>query len=131
MKTWLDVNMGCPKDFSVHGGMGAALLSKPDTIKEVKLNLSVVIKMLIIKSRLDINHSSSKSLQAGDLQDSVLAVTGGHDQAVSNDRRVWREGYRCSRSIPDRAFQSTKSQRLHQRNSQSDQDTDHSQRRLQ
>jgi hypothetical protein len=25
----IDINMGCPKKFSVHGGMGAALLSNP------------------------------------------------------------------------------------------------------
>lgn len=34
-----DVNMGCPKEFSVQGGMGAALLKKPDEIKKVDLNL--------------------------------------------------------------------------------------------
>jgi tRNA-dihydrouridine synthase len=28
--------MGCPKEFSIQGGMGAALLKKPDKIKEVK-----------------------------------------------------------------------------------------------
>jgi tRNA-dihydrouridine synthase 2 len=28
--------MGCPKEFSVKGGMGAALLKKPDKVKEVK-----------------------------------------------------------------------------------------------
>jgi len=26
----IDINMGCPKDFSLKGGMGAALLSCPD-----------------------------------------------------------------------------------------------------
>jgi tRNA-dihydrouridine synthase 2 len=31
-----DVNMGCPKEFSVSGGMGAALLKKPELVKEVK-----------------------------------------------------------------------------------------------
>lgn len=33
----VDVNMGCPKEFSVKGGMGAALLGKPDKAKEVQL----------------------------------------------------------------------------------------------
>jgi tRNA-dihydrouridine synthase len=27
--------MGCPKHFSVHAGMGAALLEKPETVKDV------------------------------------------------------------------------------------------------
>lgn len=31
----IDVNMGCPKEFSLKGGMGAALLTKPEKIKEV------------------------------------------------------------------------------------------------
>ena len=31
----VDINMGCPKAFSVSGGMGAALLSKPDLIHDV------------------------------------------------------------------------------------------------
>lgn len=35
----IDVNMGCPKHFSISGGMGAALLSKPQTVKEILTNL--------------------------------------------------------------------------------------------
>lgn len=31
--------MGCPKEFSVQGGMGAALLKKPDTVKEILTTL--------------------------------------------------------------------------------------------
>ena len=31
----IDVNMGCPKDFSVKGGMGVALLNRPDKITEI------------------------------------------------------------------------------------------------
>jgi tRNA-dihydrouridine synthase 2 len=27
--------MGCPKEFSVQGGMGAALLKKPELVKDV------------------------------------------------------------------------------------------------
>ena len=33
----IDVNMGCPKEFSVKGGMGAALLTQPERVKEVVL----------------------------------------------------------------------------------------------
>ena len=33
----VDVNMGCPKEFSVKGGMGAALLKEPAKAKEVLL----------------------------------------------------------------------------------------------
>lgn len=31
----IDINMGCPKSFSLSGGMGAALLSKPELIHDV------------------------------------------------------------------------------------------------
>eukprot|EP00930_Biecheleria_cincta_P088277 TRINITY_DN77508_c0_g1_i1.p1 TRINITY_DN77508_c0_g1~~TRINITY_DN77508_c0_g1_i1.p1 ORF type:complete len:453 (+),score=78.76 TRINITY_DN77508_c0_g1_i1:28-1359(+) len=31
----IDVNMGCPKSFSVKGGMGAALLEKPEVVEDI------------------------------------------------------------------------------------------------
>ena len=31
--------MGCPKEFSITGGMGAALLSKPDTVRDILTTL--------------------------------------------------------------------------------------------
>jgi tRNA-dihydrouridine synthase 2 len=35
----IDINMGCPKSFSLSGGMGAALLSKPELVHDVLLKL--------------------------------------------------------------------------------------------
>ncbi|KAK2162982.1 hypothetical protein LSH36_88g05027 [Paralvinella palmiformis] len=35
----IDVNMGCPKEFSVKGGMGVALLKQPDKVKEILTSL--------------------------------------------------------------------------------------------
>ncbi len=35
----VDVNMGCPKSFSVKGGMGAALLTQPDKVKDILTSL--------------------------------------------------------------------------------------------
>ncbi|KAI8139713.1 hypothetical protein BJV82DRAFT_625806 [Fennellomyces sp. T-0311] len=35
----IDVNCGCPKKFSIQGGMGAALLTNPDTLKKILTNL--------------------------------------------------------------------------------------------
>ena len=37
----IDVNMGCPKDFSVKGGMGVALLSRQDKISDI---MSALVK---------------------------------------------------------------------------------------
>lgn len=31
----IDINMGCPKEFSIKGGMGAALMAKPDTAQAI------------------------------------------------------------------------------------------------
>lgn len=31
----IDINMGCPKKFSIQGGMGSALLNHPEKIKQV------------------------------------------------------------------------------------------------
>ncbi|XP_068306771.1 uncharacterized protein [Pyrus communis] len=36
----VDINMGCPKSFSVSGGMGAALLTKPDLIHDDTVELA-------------------------------------------------------------------------------------------
>ncbi|VDM70062.1 unnamed protein product, partial [Strongylus vulgaris] len=38
----IDVNMGCPKPFSIHCGMGSALLAKVDKIKEVSMHIPAV-----------------------------------------------------------------------------------------
>ena len=35
----IDVNCGCPKEFSLKGGMGAALLTQPDKIKRILTTL--------------------------------------------------------------------------------------------
>ncbi|XP_030382197.1 tRNA-dihydrouridine(20) synthase [NAD(P)+]-like [Scaptodrosophila lebanonensis] len=35
----LDINMGCPKEFSIKGGMGAALLSQPEKAAHILRNL--------------------------------------------------------------------------------------------
>jgi tRNA-dihydrouridine synthase 2 len=47
----VDVNMGCPKHFSISGGMGAALLKNPDNVEDIlktlKRNLSVPVSCKI------------------------------------------------------------------------------------
>ncbi len=34
----IDINMGCPKKFSIQGGMGSALLDHPDKVKQVRIS---------------------------------------------------------------------------------------------
>ncbi|KAG6944360.1 hypothetical protein JG688_00017124 [Phytophthora aleatoria] len=47
----VDINMGCPKHFSVQGGMGAALLRKPevacDIMKTLRRNLNIPVSCKI------------------------------------------------------------------------------------
>lgn len=40
----IDINMGCPKSFSLKGGMGAALLSKPELIQQIMTSLKGALK---------------------------------------------------------------------------------------
>ncbi|KAF6157879.1 hypothetical protein GIB67_015195 [Kingdonia uniflora] len=55
----VDINMGCPKSFSISGGMGAALLSKPELIHDIlttlkrNLNMPITCKIRLLKSSQD------------------------------------------------------------------------------
>ncbi|OTF79079.1 tRNA-dihydrouridine(20) synthase[NAD(P)+]-like protein [Euroglyphus maynei] len=40
----IDINMGCPKSFSIKGGMGAALLNKPDLVQRIIRSLKAEIR---------------------------------------------------------------------------------------
>ncbi|VDP18232.1 unnamed protein product [Schistosoma margrebowiei] len=37
----IDVNMGCPKAYSIKGGMGAALLTKPEIVKDLEKTIAL------------------------------------------------------------------------------------------
>ncbi|XP_005103788.2 tRNA-dihydrouridine(20) synthase [NAD(P)+]-like [Aplysia californica] len=41
----VDINMGCPKEFSVKGGMGAALITQPEKVREI---LTLLVKELSV-----------------------------------------------------------------------------------
>jgi len=41
----LDVNMGCPKGFSLKGGMGAALLTQPDKVRDILTKLVAAVSI--------------------------------------------------------------------------------------
>jgi len=43
----IDVNMGCPKGFSLKGGMGAALLTQPAKVKEILCSLVTAVDIPI------------------------------------------------------------------------------------
>lgn len=51
----IDINMGCPKEFSIKGGMGVALLYKPERAKEIlrrlvtELDIPVTCKIRLLE----------------------------------------------------------------------------------
>lgn len=55
----IDVNMGCPKDYSIKGGMGAALLTEPEKVRNILTTLvqgvgkPVTCKIRLLPSRSD------------------------------------------------------------------------------
>lgn len=77
--TAVDVNMGCPKSFSISGGMGAALLSKPETIHDIlttlkrNLDIPVTCKIRLLKTCPDTVELARRIEKTGV---SALAVHG-------------------------------------------------------
>ena len=60
----LDVNMGCPKSFSMKGGMGAALLSQPNKIESILTRLvNAVGEEIPITCKIRILSSIEKTLE--------------------------------------------------------------------
>ncbi|KAL1291956.1 hypothetical protein HN51_060436 [Arachis hypogaea] len=90
----IDVNMGCPKSFSVHGGMGSALLSKPDLIHDIlttlRRNLStpVTCKIRLLKSPNDTVELARRIEKTGV---SALAVHGRKVPDRPRDPAKWSE----------------------------------------
>ncbi|MED6161152.1 hypothetical protein PIB30_058031 [Stylosanthes scabra] len=90
----IDVNMGCPKAFSVQGGMGSALLSKPDLIHDIlttlRRNLStpVTCKIRLLKSPNDTVELARRIEKTGV---SALGVHGRKVPDRPRDPAKWSE----------------------------------------
>lgn len=75
----LDINMGCPKEFSIKGGMGAALLHNPTQAKAIlkvlvdNLRIPVSCKIRILK---DTSETVKLVQDFADLGISAIAVHG-------------------------------------------------------
>ncbi|XP_033209620.1 tRNA-dihydrouridine(20) synthase [NAD(P)+]-like [Belonocnema kinseyi] len=67
----IDVNMGCPKRFSILGGMGAALLEKPEKAKEILKTLVDGLK-IPVTCKIRVLPTLEKTLELCD----TLASTG-------------------------------------------------------
>ncbi|XP_075075467.1 uncharacterized protein LOC107798641 isoform X1 [Nicotiana tabacum] len=90
----VDINMGCPKSFSISGGMGAALLSKPELIHDIlttlrrNLDVPVTCKIRLLKSPQDTVELARRIERTGV---SALAVHGRKVQDRPRDPAKWSE----------------------------------------
>ncbi|XP_020588568.1 tRNA-dihydrouridine(20) synthase [NAD(P)+]-like [Phalaenopsis equestris] len=90
----IDINMGCPKSFSVSGGMGAALLSKPELVHDIlatlrrNLSSTVTCKIRLLNSSHDTVELSRQIEMSGV---SALAVHGRRVKDRPRDPAKWNE----------------------------------------
>lgn len=74
----IDINMGCPLAYSTIGGMGAALLSNPDTAKAILKNLVENIK-LPITCKIRVFDDIEKTVQlAKEFEEMGISAIGVH-----------------------------------------------------
>ncbi|CAI5437614.1 unnamed protein product [Caenorhabditis angaria] len=86
----IDVNMGCPKPFSIHCGMGAALLKQTDKIKEILTSLkSAAIVPISCKIRCLDDQNDTLNL-VREIEKCGVSALGVHGR-----RRDERQGDRC------------------------------------
>ncbi|KAK9285088.1 hypothetical protein L1049_024273 [Liquidambar formosana] len=90
----VDINMGCPKSFSISGGMGAALLTKPELIHDIlttlkrNLDTPVTCKIRLLKSSQDTVELARRIEKTGV---SALAVHGRKVEDRPRDPAKWSE----------------------------------------
>ncbi|CAN6450032.1 unnamed protein product [Victoria cruziana] len=90
----VDVNMGCPKSFSVSGGMGAALLTKPELIHDIlttlkrNLDIPVTCKIRLLKTSKDTVELARRIEKTGV---AALAVHGRRVADRPRDAAKWDE----------------------------------------
>uniref|UniRef100_A0A2P2KMD5 DUS-like FMN-binding domain-containing protein n=2 Tax=Rhizophora mucronata TaxID=61149 RepID=A0A2P2KMD5_RHIMU len=90
----IDINMGCPKSFSISGGMGAALLSKPQLIHDIlttlkrNLDTPVTCKIRLLKSSQDTVELARRIEKTGV---SALAIHGRRVADRPRDPAKWTE----------------------------------------
>lgn len=90
----IDINMGCPKSFSLSGGMGAALLSKPEVIHDIlttlrrNLDTPVTCKIRLLNLPRDTVELAQQIEKTGV---SALAVHGRKVKDRPRDPAKWSE----------------------------------------
>lgn len=90
----VDINMGCPKSFSISGGMGAALLTRPELIHDIlttlkrNLDIPVTCKIRLLKSSQETVELAQRIEKTGV---AALAVHGRRIADRPRDPAKWNE----------------------------------------
>ncbi|KAG7336961.1 TIM-barrel protein, nifR3 family protein [Nitzschia inconspicua] len=93
----IDVNMGCPKKFSVSGGMGSALLSDPERAAKIiatlkkEIMLPISCKIRLLKDVEETVAFIEKMLEAGVDALAIHARRVGHDATRKADWQTLQE----------------------------------------
>jgi len=86
----IDINMGCPKKFSIQGGMGSALLEHPDKVKQI---LETLVNNLSIPVSCKIR--CLPTLEATLSLIRIIATTGVHAITIHGRTRDERNNNQC------------------------------------
>ncbi|CAF4133960.1 unnamed protein product [Rotaria sp. Silwood2] len=86
----IDVNMGCPKKFSIQGGMGSALLDHPDKVKQI---LETLVNNLSIPVSCKIRCLPTLEATLSIIR--IIATTGVHAITVHGRTRDERNNDQC------------------------------------
>lgn len=101
----IDVNMGCPKSFSLEGGRGAALLTKPDLVKQM-ITLLVNVSPIPVSCKIRVLKTLPATIEFAKMLEgcgiSALGVHGRNkDERPSNtNRSEWIGEVAKALSIP-------------------------------
>ncbi|CAH8609549.1 unnamed protein product [Schistosoma curassoni] len=96
----IDVNMGCPKAYSMKGGMGAALLTKPEIVKDILTTLTTNLR-IPVTCKMRILPELEKTIALAKLIEStgVAAITV-HGRTI-NERSMHRNRNEVIQAIAD------------------------------
>ena len=89
----IDVNMGCPIKFSTMGGMGAALLSRPEVIKDILTTLVRNLGHAVpITCKIRLLDTPQETLQlARIIQDTGVSALAVHARRRADRPRWWAQ----------------------------------------
>jgi tRNA-dihydrouridine synthase len=97
----VDVNMGCPKKFSIHGGMGSALMREPDNaIKIMKALVDNFKGKITVSCKVRVFNNFEESLKyVLAMQETGIDWISIHPRTAAEESRVPAKWYLIKRFI--------------------------------